>query len=221
MTSGQVVVITASISAKKICPLWLSAIKRLLFACFSIYLPIYLSVSVSVFFFGSTTFSRWIENARRWQVTTVEKPIECQGLLSSNQRSIHWYSNRYWFGSPSDDRSICAMTWKIQRFSFKIRKVIDLLGVSPPIFSNQRWYSSQLSQLLVAISSFFIFPEHLARADISMHIPSGMGRIINFIAYSSCVFYSSVLAFCFSHFYTTASRGYLRHFEPKVARCKF
>lgn len=184
------------------------------------HLSTYLSICICIcLFFGSTTFSRWIENARRWQVTTGEKPIECQGLLSSNQRSIHWYSNRYWFGSPSDDRSICAMTWKIQRFSFKIRKVIDLLGVSPPIFSNQRWYSSQLSQLLVA--TFFIFPEHLARADISMHIPCGMDRIINFIAYSSCVFYSSVLAFCFSHFYTTASRGYLRHFEPKVARCKF
>lgn len=184
------------------------------------HLSTYLSICICIcLFFGSTTFSRWIENARRWQVTTGEKPIECQGLLSSNQRSIHWYSNRYWFGSPSDDRSICAMTWKIQRFSFKIRKVIDLLGVSPPIFSNQRWYSSQLSQLLVA--TFFIFPEHLARADISMHIPCGMGRIINFIAYSSCVFYSSIFAFCFSHFYTTASRGYLRHFEPKVARCKF
>lgn len=56
------------------------------------------------------------------------------------------------------------------------------------------------------------------------------GEIVNFIAYSSashssdrplCLFYSSDLAFVFPTFILLPAGGYLRHFEPKVARCKF
>lgn len=127
--------------------------------------------------------------------------------------------------SPNDDRSICAMTWKIVRFSGNrsSRRV--------PFYIFGPEDDTVLSPGYRLLCAVFIFRSVSSQHS---HHPKGTGTGLSPSFHAGdgakdyklycilfSVFYSSVLAFCFSHFYMTAKSGYLRHFEPKVARCKF